>query len=1160
MFGSRVSSREALFSLSALSVFAFVALAIALPSAANASTQLLADTFSGTTINTSTWIVYDPLGGNISQNNGLYVKGSENGAWYQNAIYTSSTFPNTNLTISVSATEGNGQGTLIGYGDPNFQNASSDAYIIDLYSSSTIYALTWSGGSVVSNNCGSYTAGATYTLSVTASGFDAYVNTGSGNSLLCAVTTAVNPDNKPVFFESDGTSSAEYGNLVVTGGAASGTPPGAPTNLGVSVQSTSSAQLSWTAPTSTGGSAITGYSIGYKLSTSTSWQIFSDSSTSTNTLVTGLAFGASYDFEVAAVNANGSGSSSVPVSGTVVVPPASGVGTLLSDNFVGTTINTSTWVVTDPSNGADVFQNNGLFISNSYGNGYYGYTSLESAHSFASDNLKISAQITPGAGTGAQVLLGYGDPYFNKAGDAYMIDLQGTALNGLVWNNGSYSATSCGTPVAGATYTMSVASSGFSIYMDSGSGYALQCNVTSPVAVTDQPIYFESNTTTTSEFSNITVSNVGSPTSSPALVPFSNSDLYFSPYNWAPFGSTAKEAMTGGAYVKVGFTGTSLGVQLDLSNSNSVLSSNMLTAYIDGSSIPIIKTLADADSSGTITFANGLVSGTHYAVIYFSYQLENTERWNVDGTTTYANVFRLKNIVLDHNATTTSLVSTPIAPTSSRMLMFGDSITEGVTIGSPSSPQSELSYAADMARDIGIEYGQVGYGCQGWIANCSQLEPTWDIASNTEPYGSNSWWNYNYATTRVVSTSTLSDGFKEGAPTAITMNLGFNDANGGYVVPASTYENYFTKMRMVSGQNTEVFLIVPFAMSGNSAYSSSSVFEANYANMKAGYAAYTAANPTDHRVHLIDLGAWGGGEEYSTGGDHIHPNASGSSYLGKALADVLDPYFYGTMSLSTTVAQTNESVSISLTGSKTLWAGDGIVTGYSSNPTFASTTFELIDDTSGASLVSQSVSSNTAASVTVDTGGTAGSFTLYDPSSDQSVTVQVLAPTGEVVSVASGPAAFSTVPVTSSTQSFTSTSTPSVASSTTTIASRSLGTMTIPELQSMFTQLETEFQALLKDAAAKGIAVSSISSSTSVRYAFTRNLTEGDWGNDVNALQKYLVQEDKGPAAQTLAKHGTTDYFGPLTNAALIEFQKTVGIHPGSGYFGPITRGWIKGH
>lgn len=93
--------------------------------------------------------------------------------------------------------------------------------------------------------------------------------------------------------------------------AESGTPattPGAPTSLSAS-RSGTTASLTWTAPVSTGGSAILDYLIEYKLSSDSSWNSFSDgTSTSTSASITGLVSGASYDFRVATVNAIGSGS------------------------------------------------------------------------------------------------------------------------------------------------------------------------------------------------------------------------------------------------------------------------------------------------------------------------------------------------------------------------------------------------------------------------------------------------------------------------------------------------------------------------------------------------------------------------------------------------------------------------------------------------------------------------------------------------------------------------------------------------------------------------------------------------------------------------------------------------------------------------------------
>jgi len=136
----------------------------------------------------------------------------------------------------------------------------------------------------------------------------------------------------------------------------------------------------------------------------------------------------------------------------------------------------------------------------------------------------------------------------------------------------------------------------------------------------------------------------------------------------------------------------------------------------------------------------------------------------------------------------------------------------------------------------------------------------------------------------------------------------------------------------------------------------------------------------------------------------------------------------------------------------------------------------------------------------------------------------------------------------STTSSTTSTTTIAIPTSTNTTSSSEY---LLSELQS----LEAELAALESQASA-----ASSSTPSSAGPTFSRDLYFGMTGNDVKVLQQYLIQENKGPAARALKVHGATKNFGPLTKAALIEFQKAVGITPASGYFGPITRGWINGH
>jgi hypothetical protein len=109
--------------------------------------------------------------------------------------------------------------------------------------------------------------------------------------------------------------------------------------------------------------------------------------------------------------------------------------------------------------------------------------------------------------------------------------------------------------------------------------------------------------------------------------------------------------------------------------------------------------------------------------------------------------------------------------------------------------------------------------------------------------------------------------------------------------------------------------------------------------------------------------------------------------------------------------------------------------------------------------------------------------------------------------------------------------------------------MTASQIQSLLASLEAQLQTLEAEASSAAVTSS---------FSFTRNLSLGMTGNDVNQLQLFLISENVGPAARALKAHGSTKNFGALTKAALIEFQKSVGINPASGYFGPITRAYVN--
>ena len=91
---------------------------------------------------------------------------------------------------------------------------------------------------------------------------------------------------------------------------------GPPTGL-TGTNGNAQVSLAWTAPSATGGSAITDYSVQYSSNSGSSWTTFSRSaSTATSAAVTGLTNGTAYLFRVAAVTVMGAGAYSSTVSNT----------------------------------------------------------------------------------------------------------------------------------------------------------------------------------------------------------------------------------------------------------------------------------------------------------------------------------------------------------------------------------------------------------------------------------------------------------------------------------------------------------------------------------------------------------------------------------------------------------------------------------------------------------------------------------------------------------------------------------------------------------------------------------------------------------------------------------------------------------------------------
>ena len=191
------------------------------------------------------------------------------------------------------------------------------------------------------------------------------------------------------------------------------TAPGAPTGLTATASGTTAINLSWTAPASTGGSAITGYRIEGSSNGGSSWSdlVANTSNTTTTYAHTGLTAGTTRHYRVSAINANGTG---VPsnVANATTGATAPGAPTGLTATASGTTAINLSWSAPGSTGGSaitgyriEVSSNGGSSWTNLVANTSnttttYAHTGLTAG---ATRHYRVSAINANGAGTASNV-------------------------------------------------------------------------------------------------------------------------------------------------------------------------------------------------------------------------------------------------------------------------------------------------------------------------------------------------------------------------------------------------------------------------------------------------------------------------------------------------------------------------------------------------------------------------------------------------------------------------------------------------------------------------------------------------------------------------------------------------------------------------------------
>lgn len=412
----------------------------------------------------------------------------------------------------------------------------------------------------------------------------------------------------------------------------------------------------------------------------------------------------------------------------------------------------------------------------------------------------------------------------------------------------------------------------------------------------------------------------------PGEVSITDSELVWSPYNWK-FNSTSwAQTAIPGSYLKVAFTGSTLSLGIDTSTMTGIdLTSVTVHAYIDGSDTPVEKTLDDV-ADDILTFSSGLSSGSHYAKIYLSETTQTNDRW-----TTPTNVLRITKVQLasDGTGAVASLSSTPLAEKSRKIIMFGDSITEG-----DGTSQAENSYAAVIGQNLGVEYGQIGYGAQGWdVAGNGNIPAFYNSSSS-----SSSPWRFHYSgVTRMTNNSNLSLGFADGTPNAIFVNMGTNDflnTTNTTNVTNKVYD-FLADARSTAGSWPAIFVIVPFRF-GNS---DASTYKTA---LTSGFTSYINATD-DSRTYLIDLGS-GAYDTVTAHGSGVHPDDTGASLLADDIIAEVEDYIIDPVTTVSSVSVATTTSSATITWTTDAVASSIVDFGFTSS--YASSTTETNNATS----------------------------------------------------------------------------------------------------------------------------------------------------------------------------------------------------------------------
>lgn len=304
---------------------------------------------------------------------------------------------------------------------------------------------------------------------------------------------------------------------------------------------------------------------------------------------------------------------------------------------------------------------------------------------------------------------------------------------------------------------------------------------------------------------------------------------------WDKSTPTAPHSYWGGAYIRAGFTGTSLSVKLGRRVD--------LAVFID--SKPVSMKMG---ASGTVSLASGLTEGNHTVKMVARFQSDEI-------------VFQ--GFVLSGGAKT-------LAPTKTKGLI--EFIGNSITSGSVTTNGNISAFPWLVGETLGVDRTAISYPGICLVGNGH-------YSGNGFP-GIGQEIQYFKLVTPPITPTTTQPGAKDWdfsvyTPDMVVINIGTNDALAGGISAATVQASYINLMKKIRAKLPKTRIFAMRAYGGH-----------NEAATKA--AVDNLVNGGDKRVYYINTNGWLVTSDYAA--DKLHPSDAGQIKAAQKLSAVLKPY------------------------------------------------------------------------------------------------------------------------------------------------------------------------------------------------------------------------------------------------------------------------------